>query len=270
MVIDEEAAGSGRGFCTIIQNTTGAGEASTMSGNQRIKAASHDLYTNGLDWVHPAQRAKISTTGADRMEDATWPYVRGDLASTRRSAAMFLENLQNFHTAMGRENWAARWIKLGDDHRLAGELNMKKGAFEEATQAWLCALTSFEVARRLFDEDDPQYGELSTRIEEGIHAFGSSLARKLQLVKMSCSDQTEFIAYYLPGTGPDSRAPAVICISKEDDTGATLLGRLLPVAIDRNVSVLVVSHADISNHMPAESEIAIVLLFGLPLSSARG
>lgn len=226
-----------------------------MSGNQRIKAASRDLYTNRLDWVHPAQRAKISTTGADRMEDATWPYVTGDLASTRRSATMFLQNLQSLH--MGRHNWVARWIEQGDAHRLASELNMKKGALEEATQAWLSSLTSFEVARRLLDEDDPKNGELSTKIETGIHVFGSSLARKLRRVKISRCDQTEFPAYYLPGAGPESCHPAVICISKEDETGAILLGRLLPVLIDRNVSVLVVSHADVSNHAPAKSEMPL-------------
>ncbi|MCK1411458.1 hypothetical protein [Bradyrhizobium sp. 76] len=170
---------------------------------------------------------------------------------------MFLESLQNFHTAMGREEWVARWRKLGDAHRLAGELSLKKGAFEEATQACLCALTSFEVARRLLDEDDPQFGELSTRIEEAIDVFGSSQARKLQLVDISGCDQTEFPAYYLPGTGQDSCAPAVICISKEDETGVTLLARLLPVVIDRNVSVLVVSHADVSNHVPAKSEMPL-------------
>ncbi|MGY2812064.1 alpha/beta hydrolase family protein [Bradyrhizobium sp. USDA 4506] len=227
-----------------------------MSGSDRLKVGVRDLQANHLDQVHPAQRAKISTKGANRMEDATWPSVKGNLASTRQSAATFLENLRNVHEAMARQNWVAKWTKIGDAHQRAGELKKKTGAFDEATKAWLCALTSFEVARRLVDEDDPENGDLSAKIEAGIRAFGSSLARRPQPVQIECWDRAGFPAHYVPGpTG--SRAPAVICISREEEAGVTLLGRLLPVVINRDISVLVVSHADVSNHPHVKSEMSL-------------
>ncbi|WP_172626819.1 alpha/beta hydrolase family protein [Bradyrhizobium ivorense] len=142
------------------------------------------------------------------------------------------------------------WTKIGDVHCITADLNIQKGAFDKAAEAWLCALTAFEVARRLADENDPHCGDISTKVEAAVQRFGS-----LERVQIACSDQSEFPAYYLPVGGPDSCTPAVICISSEEETAATLLGRLLPVAIGRGMSLLVISHDDISNHRRGQSEL---------------
>ncbi|MGY4447384.1 hypothetical protein ACVWZR_002044 [Bradyrhizobium sp. i1.3.1] len=191
--------------------------------------------------------------GANRMLCAAWPHVRGDLASTRRGATVFLDDLEGVYGAISRQNWVARWTNIGDAHCVVGDHNIEKGTFKEATEAWLCALTAFEVARRLVDEDDPRSGDVSAKIEAGIQSFGS-LEQKVERVRIACCDQSEFLVYYVPAGGPNLCAPAVICISREEETGATLLGRLLPVVIGRGMSVLVVSHDDVSNRWRGQSE----------------
>ncbi|OCK57452.1 hypothetical protein LMTR3_21315 [Bradyrhizobium sp. LMTR 3] len=178
---------------------------------------------------------------------AAWPHVRSDLASTRRDAAAFLGNLEGVYGAKSRQSWVQRWTDIADAHCLVGDLDVEKGAFDEAAEAWLCALTAFEVARRLVDEDDPQSGNVSAKVEAGIQRFGS-LERKVERVQLACDDTAEFLAYYLPAGRSHLPTPAVVCISSEEETGVTLLGRLLPVVVGRGISVLAVSHDDLSNH----------------------
>lgn len=191
------------------------------------------------------------------MECAAWPSVRGDLESTRRGAAIFLDTLENNEEAIGRQNWIARWTELGDAHCLLGDRNIKKGASHEATEAWLCALTAFEVARRLIDEIDPRNAEVSAKVEAGIQRFALCPEHKVEQVLLACDDQPEFPAYYLPAGDRGLSAPAVICISSEQEAGATLLGRLLPVVSGRGVSVLVVSHDDLSGQWRGQSNMLL-------------
>ncbi|MDH2406568.1 hypothetical protein QCM77_42920 [Bradyrhizobium sp. SSUT18] len=184
---------------------------------------------------------------------AAWPNLKGDLASTRRDAAAFLDGLDGIRGAINRRNWFVKWTNIGDAHSLVGDLNIKKGAFDKATEAWLCALTAFEVARRLIDEDDPEAEAVSAKVEAGIQKFGS-LGQKVERLRISAWEQTEFPAYYVPGFGPDLCVPAVICISREEESAATLLGRLLPVVTGRGISVLVVSHENVANQWRGQSE----------------
>ncbi|WP_027534384.1 S9 family peptidase [Bradyrhizobium sp. WSM3983] len=190
------------------------------------------------------------------MEYAGWCNVRGDLWSARRAAAAFLDNLpvEENSGAIGRQNWIARWTKIGDEQSLLGDLNIKNGAFDEATEAWLCALTAFEVARRLADEEDTQSAEISVKVEVGIQRLKSSLVRQTEQVKIAPCDQAELLAYYLPAGDPDVPVPAIICISMEKETGPTLFGRLLPVVFGRRMSVLVISHDDVSHQSRGQSE----------------
>jgi len=197
--------------------------------------------------------------GVNRMQHAAGPHVRGDLSSARRRAAAFLDNLpieENYEPIV-RQNWIARWTEIGDDYCLLGDLNRKKGAFHDATEACLCALTAFEVARRLADGEGSQYRELLSKVEAGIRRFDLSLDQKIEQVQIACHDQTELPAYYLPASNLHFCAPSVICISGEQETGATLLGRLLPVVFGRRMSVLVISHDDVSNHSHSQPEILL-------------
>lgn len=190
------------------------------------------------------------------MECAAWPYVKGDLASARREVAAFLDNLVGVHGTIGRYDWAATWTSIGDAHRRVGDLRVDEGAIDQATEAWLCALTAFEVARRLADDDDEQCGDVLAKLEAGIQRF-VSLGQKVERVQIPGGDQAELPARYFPATGSDLRTPAVICISNEEETGETLLARLLPVVIGRGMSILVVSHDDISNRGRGQSEVLL-------------
>ncbi|MCK1299716.1 hypothetical protein IVB33_39275 [Bradyrhizobium sp. 24] len=187
------------------------------------------------------------------MEQAV---LGSDLSSARRGAAAFLDNIadEDEYETGGRQNWFARWKKIGNDHYVLGDLNLKEGAFAEAAEAWLCALTAFEIARRLVNEADPQSEDVSAKVDGGIQRFRSSHLQKLEQVKIPCSEQADLPAYHLRAGSPDLPSSAIICISMEQETRATLLGRLLPVMIGRGVSALVVSHGDVSHRSRGQSE----------------
>lgn len=202
----------------------------------------------------------MAVQGAIRMLSAAWPQVLGNLASTRRDAAMFLDKLEDASGAIGWEDWVAEWTNIGDAHFVVSETNFKKGYLNEATDAWLCGLTAFEVARRLVDEDDPKSGEILAKVDAGIQTFGRSMEQKLERALIP-HDQGECFGYYLSPVNCHSRVPAVICISREEEAGAALLGRLLPVVIGRDVAVLVVSHQDVSSFWRGHSEMALSSCF---------
>ncbi len=191
------------------------------------------------------------TKGANWMRCAAWHYVRGDLASTRRDAAAFLDNLDVIDRLIGRQVWATSWTNIGEAHCRVADLRVGGGAFDEATEAWLSALTAFEVARRL-DEDPQQRDQVSTKFEAAIQRLGS-MGLRLERVQIADGDQ-EFQAYFVSAAGPELRVPSVICISNEEELGTTLLRRVLPVVTDRGMSILVVSHDDVSNHWRGQAE----------------
>ncbi|MCK1603964.1 hypothetical protein IVB02_21630 [Bradyrhizobium sp. 166] len=179
------------------------------------------------------------------MDWVTGPRVIDDLASTRRAAATFLEDFGAPDSASGHSDWAAKWTKIGDAHDLLGDANINKGQTDDAERAWLCALTSFELAKRLAREDAAECEKATAKIEATARKVGA-LGQKIERVPVKCYDQSEILTYYLSAAGR-SKAPAVICISTEEETATTLLGRLLPVLVDRGISVLVVAHEDISD-----------------------
>lgn len=188
------------------------------------------------------------------MPCTAWAYVRDDLASTRRGAAAFLDNLEDIHST-GPQAWANSWTSIGDSHCRVFDLRLDQGAFDDATEACLSALTAFEVARRLH-EDTRQCVDISRKIDAGIQKLGS-LGLRLEHVQITGGDQAEFQAYFVSASGPEVRAPAVICISSEEEIATTLLGRLLPVVSRRGISILVVSHDDVSKQWRGQSETSL-------------
>ncbi|MGR4932754.1 alpha/beta hydrolase family protein [Bradyrhizobium sp. CAR08] len=190
------------------------------------------------------------------MDSAVWHHVNCELLLARRDAGTFLDNLPAGMRDIAKDQqscWIARWMKIGDDHCARGDLKAKQGASDRASEAWLCALTAFETARRLIDDVDPRSRAISAKMDRSILRLKSSLEQRMERVKIECEHLPGLLAYHLHAGISDARAPAVICISMEEETGASLLGRLLPVVIGRGLSVLVVSHEDISNRMQGQS-----------------
>jgi len=190
------------------------------------------------------------------MLRAAWPELTANLACTRQSAAVLLDGFDEESETASRRNCAAKWISIGDAHCLFGNLNVEKGALDEAAQAWLCALTAFEVAKRVSDEDDPQKGEVLAKLQASVERFGS-LGQKVERVELAPCDDGQLSAYYVPASASSSCLPAILCITQEGETAAMLLARLLPLAIGRNIAVLVVSYDDVSNHWLGPSEMLL-------------
>ncbi|WP_314957294.1 hypothetical protein [Bradyrhizobium cosmicum] len=182
------------------------------------------------------------------MEYTTRCHKGGDLSSVRRRAAAFLDNVTGAQDqgCTTRQSWITKWTTLGDEQCIIGDLQASQGDSNEAAEARLCALTAFEVARRLLHENDPQCGEVTARIEAGIQCLEVVLA-KVERVTIESWGCTELPAYYVPAGNHALPAPAVICISMEDESEATLLARLLPAVTDRGMSLLVLSHRDVSH-----------------------
>ncbi|MGY4601531.1 hypothetical protein ACVWXL_009277 [Bradyrhizobium sp. GM22.5] len=173
----------------------------------------------------------------------------------RRSWTVYSQRM--IATQLLRQNWGAAWAGTGDAYCRLANLNINKKEYEEATEAWLCALTAFEIARRLVADDDQRRADVSAKVDAGLQRIGLSFGHEVESVRIACGDLGEVLAYYLPAGTPHSRAPAVICISNEEEKGATLLGRLLPVVIGRRMSVLVVSHEEIANRARGGSKIVL-------------
>ncbi|MCK1496712.1 S9 family peptidase [Bradyrhizobium sp. 188] len=188
------------------------------------------------------------------MLRAAWPEVTDNLESTRRSAALFMDNFSRRYEATTRRHFVARWTNIGDAHCLSGDLNVERGAFDAAAESWLCALTAFEVARRLAGNDDSQTGDVLAKLEAGISHFGS-LEQRVRRLEIAPWDGRKLPAYYVSAGGRNLCAPAVICISREDETGAMLLGRLLPVIASRRMAAFVVAYDDVSTGRHGQSEI---------------
>lgn len=127
----------------------------------------------------------------------------------------------------------------------------REGKIDEAAKAWLCALTAFEIAKRLAGEQAVLGEDVSSKIGSAIETFGS-LKQRIERVQIECYDQSAIEAHYLPSDGY-SRAPAIICISAEDETSTKLLGRLLPAAAHRGMSVLAVTYDDVSDNQRGHS-----------------
>ncbi|MCK1738264.1 hypothetical protein IVA79_30780 [Bradyrhizobium sp. 138] len=193
------------------------------------------------------------------MEFGAWPHVRGNLASARQNASAFLDGLlpEDYRAQLARQNWGTTWAGTGDAYRRLADLNISRKEYDEATEAWLCALTAFEVARRVVADDDPRRANVSAKVENCLQRIGLCFGHEVECVQIACGDLGAFLAYYLPAGTPNSRAPAVICVSNEEEKGVTLLGRLLPVVIGRGMSVLVVSHEHIANQARGGSQIVL-------------
>lgn len=189
---------------------------------------------------------RIRTKGARWMVCSTWPHATGDLASTRLGASTFLDDLASIYATTNQQNWVRRWTNIGNAHCLTGDLEIEKGASDKAVEGWLCALTAFEVARRLVDDDDAQRAGVSIKVERALEKIRCS-EYGVERVRVACDEEAELLAYYFPSGRPDLLAPAVICISSEEESGEMLLGRLLPVLVGRGISVLVISHGDVSS-----------------------
>jgi hypothetical protein len=182
-----------------------------------------------------------------------------DLPSVRRNAAAFIDNslIADVYSEGGWQPWVTTWTRIGDGYRFQADLMMASGALDQASEALLCALTAFELARQLLDQSSPARGEITSKIEACTQQFGQCRRRPAEWIRIGCSDHWGVSAFFLPADGPERSAPSVICISEDDEAIEALVGKLLPGLADRGVSILVVSGADISSHPVFERDLLL-------------
>ncbi len=182
-----------------------------------------------------------------------------DLASFRRNAAVFIDNLAvtNMHRAEGREHWISNWIAAADDYQQLADNHLKKGASDQGREASLCALTALEVAKRLADSSRLQDADIAAKMRACISDCGTHHQRPIEQVKIACHNQSELLAYFLRADRIDLRAPSIICISEESETAEELLGRILPAVAPRGMSVLALSGGDLARRPLADLEILL-------------
>lgn len=174
---------------------------------------------------------------------ARW-QLKSDLSTIRERASAFLNNPMPAHRDQETtKQWSSEWIDIAEGHSQLGEESINRGNSDEATEAWLCALTAYEVARRLITESD-QLGIVVAGIERCIKRLALSVASRIERVRIGGGEPPELEALYLR-SGSGLQKQTVICISTEQEPGAILLGRLLPATFNRKLSLLIISHDDL-------------------------
>jgi hypothetical protein len=180
-----------------------------------------------------------------------------DLASTRRDAAVFMDNILAADFALERPRWFSRWTRIGESYYLTADHSLKRAAFDRALEAWLCALTAFAVAKCLVDPNGRASAETAKKIQTCVHKFALYCEPRGERIRIPCYDHLEIEASFLPAAGCETRAPSIICVSDEDESADALLGKILPAAIGRGMSLLIVEGSDISNRLVARTDILL-------------
>ncbi|MCK1668922.1 hypothetical protein [Bradyrhizobium sp. 153] len=178
------------------------------------------------------------------MERAARWQLKSDLATIRERASAFLNNpVPAYRDMQTTTQWSSEWIDIAEVHSQFGEERINRGNSDAATEAWLCALTAYEVARRLITGSD-QLAILVAGIERCIQRLEQSTKNRIERVRIGAGEPPELEALYLR-CGSGLHKQAVICISTEQEPGAILFSRLLSATFNRKLSLLIISHDDL-------------------------
>lgn len=179
------------------------------------------------------------------MEGDHWPHGSCDgagrsLARLRKRASEFFESLSAADLAREahRELWLADWLRIADDYRICAE--SRDGSVRIAGEAWLCALTALEVAKCLSCPGDLASPDLAGKVAISLRGFEDDAGSAIERVAIDCLDQETLTGFFLPALRREPSAPVVICILNEDVALGSVMSRLLPVSLCRNMSLLLV------------------------------
>ena len=106
----------------------------------------------------------------------------GDLARLRKRASAFFESLSVNELAQEtqRKRWISDWTRLGDDYRMLAESVPEVGSAHIVSESCLCALTAFEVARRLSHLEDPASTVLVDMIDRCLSRLEDCFAKPIE------------------------------------------------------------------------------------------
>ncbi|MFT4118584.1 alpha/beta hydrolase [Bradyrhizobium sp.] len=185
------------------------------------------------------------------MEGDHWPRglcgnAGAGLARLRKRASEFFERLSVAELAheAHRHLWVSDWMRLSDEYRMAAEAARDDGFVQVAHEARLCSLTSFEVARNLTCRADRADVDLADDVGSSQSRFEADLDDTIEHVQLDCDDQEPLSGFFLPASRRDSAAPAIICIGDGEITRGSMMTRLLPASLGRNMSLLFLDAGD--------------------------
>lgn len=195
------------------------------------------------------------------MEGDHWPHgscdgAGGSLVRLRKRASEFFESLSVAELAREahRHLWVSDWLRVAEDYRTSAESARADGAGRIAREAWICALIAFEVARSLSCPGDLAGTDFADKIGISLRSFADDAGQAIERVEIEGFDQRALTGFFLPALRPTPSAPAVICIADEDITLASMMGRLRPASLHRNMSLLLVDSGNSPIRRPLKPE----------------
>ncbi len=178
------------------------------------------------------------------MDGDHWPRGlcdgAGRLGGLRKRASDFFESLPVAELAdeAHRHFWVSDWLRLADDYRMSAEAAREDGLVEVAREACLCSLTTVEVARNLTCRGDRANADLADKAGSSHSSLEDDFGEVIERVKIDCDDQGSLTGFFVPALRPEPAAPVVICIGDEEATAGSMMTRLLPASLGRNMSLL--------------------------------
>src|SRR6266568_7606829 len=125
------------------------------------------------------------------MEGDHWPHgscggAGGSLARLRNRASDFFENLSvaELVREAHRHFWVSDWLRVADDYRIFAESVREDSSVRIAREAWLCSLTSLEVARSLSCPGDFAITDLADKVGIGLRGFEDDAGPAIESVKI--------------------------------------------------------------------------------------
>jgi hypothetical protein len=195
------------------------------------------------------------------MEGDRWPHgsydgAGGSLARLRNRVFKFFDSMSvaDLVREAHRHLWVSDWMRVADDYRIFAESAREDGSAQIAREAWLCSLTAFEVARSLSCPGDLASTDLADKAGISLRGFEDDAGPAIERVKIDCFDQGSLTGLFLPAFRHGPSAPAVICIGDEEIILGSMMSRLLPASLRRNMSFLLIDACNSSARRPFKPE----------------
>ncbi|WP_346730853.1 alpha/beta hydrolase [Bradyrhizobium sp. 21] len=131
-------------------------------------------------------------------------------------------------------------MRIADDYRTFAESARENGSVQIAREAWLCSLTALEVVGNLSCPGDIESTDLADEVGISMRGFEDDAGLTIERVKIDCFDQGAVAGFFVPALCREAPAATVICVSDEEITLSSMMTRLLPVSLRRNMSLLLV------------------------------
>lgn len=163
------------------------------------------------------------------------------LARLRNRASGFFESLSiaEFVRGAQRRLWISDWLRIAVDYQTFAE-SARAGSVQAAREAWLCSLTALEVARSLSCPGDLESADLADKVGISLRGFEDDAGPAIERVQIDCLDQGALTGFFLPAFRHGPSAPAVICVSDGESPLGSMMSRLLPASLGRNMSLLLI------------------------------